>query len=270
MPTLFTRFKNWLDRHNYPDINEIRRRLIEGVPFDLTAEEQRGNIDWRDDGVYMKVGDIWYKGYMYLKRKRTYQGSFKLPKFHIRKFQTIVGEEANGNFSYKYFWSRHRTVTITQMPENIVHENRTLQLCGYCRPNVFDNFNTEDFFNSLDGIEILEEEIVTDRFGYPLKPINWNYVSSNYRRQVKYTCENSECGIKIKPGQKTFLHVHHIDGNKLNCNTQNLKALCVLCHANVDEHHETNFNTNEMQETINDYISKYREELEALGNPYIT
>jgi hypothetical protein len=51
------------------------------------------------------------------------------------------------------------------------------------------------------------------------------------RERDKYTCQ--VCGEK--QGDEAFC-VHHIDYNKLNCNSDNLVTLCYSCHS------KTNFN----------------------------
>ena len=64
-------------------------------------------------------------------------------------------------------------------------------------------------------------------------PPNWQEISSRYRAQANWHCEC--CGLDLN-GCRRLLHTHHIDGNKSNCDDDNLKALCLLCHAKQPWH----------------------------------
>ncbi len=55
----------------------------------------------------------------------------------------------------------------------------------------------------------------------------WPTISEAYRSRLGYRCEN--CGAVLM-GHKHLLHVHHRDHNKWNNRSNNLIALCALCH----------------------------------------
>ena len=57
----FERLATFLTQRGYPDANQ---RGIQIIKRDLTQEEQAGNLDFRDDGIYLKVNGQEYKGYM--------------------------------------------------------------------------------------------------------------------------------------------------------------------------------------------------------------
>jgi hypothetical protein len=67
-----------------------------------------------------------------------------------------------------------------------------------------------------------ETEVRDDEY-----PLEWERISSEYRESVAYTCE--DCGVFLGD-EVRYLHVHHKDGNKRNCEQYNLEAVCVLCH----------------------------------------
>jgi hypothetical protein len=62
---------------------------------------------------------------------------------------------------------------------------------------------------------------------------DWKEVSEKYRRHVGWRCEKDCCRVVLKE-HKNLLHVHHLSGVKGDNRFENLKALCVVCHA--EEH----------------------------------
>jgi hypothetical protein len=260
----FSNLANRLSKLGYPEPTESGFRVIRR---DLTQEEQAGNIDFRDDGIYLTIDGQEYRGYMYLKYPDVER--FDFPKFHITNCQTVLGQRSRGQFDGRYFWHNSNTVTIEDRANGQVHENTNLDLCGYCRnqSSIIDYSDTEGFFSFLDQQEQenFNEEVEVDIFGYTL---DWQQLSREFRKEKEYTCES--CGIKVEnPSDRRFIHVHHKNGNKLNNRRNNLECVCVLCHANKDATHEQNFESRRMQSAIRAFKEKYREKLEELGNEYL-
>lgn len=260
----FSNLAQRLSQLGYPEPTESGFRVIRR---DLTQEEQAGNIEFRDDGIYLTIDGQEYKGYMYLKYPNV--NRFGIPKFHITNCQTVLDQRANGRFDGRYFWHNSNTVTIEDRTNGQVHEDINLSLCGYCRnqSSIRDYSDTEGFFSLLDQQEQedLNQEVEVDIFGYTL---DWQQLSREYRKEKEYTCES--CGIRVdEPSDRRFIHVHHKSGNKLNNRRNNLECVCVLCHANKDVTHEQNFERRRMQADIRAFTEKYREQLEELGNEYL-
>jgi hypothetical protein len=264
----FERLATFLTQGGYPDANQ---RGVQIIRRDLTQEEQAGNLDFRDDGIYLKVNGQEYKGYMYLKYPNV--ARFGLPKFHITNCKTILEQRTTGRFDGRYFWHNSKTVTIEDRANGQVHEHVNLSLCGNCeRQSSIDEYSdTEGFFSLLDQQEVEEttREIQLDIFG---RPLEWDNISKEYRKEQSYTCENCGFGGEMLESRKDreFIHTDHIVAWELaNMRRNNLQCLCILCHSQKDDVHKTNFSKPGMKKRIQRFLYKYRAKLIELENEYI-
>lgn len=263
----FDKLKLKLDQMGYDSHTSNATRIMKK---DLTQEAKAGNIQYRSDGVYLTVDGKEYKGYMYHKYPNI--ALYGMPKFHITECTTIQQQKATGRFDNSYFWQNTSVVTLTDRGNGEVHNDVNLVLCNNCRSQSRVPYrSTEAFFESLGNMmNDPNLEVEVDIMGYPIRPINWNEVSKRYREEKNYTCEHPSCGVVIKePLDKRFIHVHHKDGNKLNCAKSNLECLCVLCHSQSDEKHIQNFQKARLESEINAFLKKYSSELTKLGNKFI-
>lgn len=264
----FEKLSARLDELGYESIASNGVRIMKR---DLTQETNAGNIEFREDGVYLKIDGNEYKGYMYHKYPNI--DLYGLPKFHITECNAVREQKLSGRFDNNYYWQNSNVVTLIDRATKREHKDVKLVLCGYCNLQSKVIYkNTEDFFETMGSImEEVNTEFEVDIMGYPIKPINWYELSRNFRIKMNYTCANSECGITItEPRDRRFIHVHHKDGNKLNCNVNNLECLCVLCHANEDEMHLANFQKKRMKSELNAFVKIYHNELARLGNKFLS
>ena len=271
----FANAHNYLDTLNIPRLDEYESNVIIDR-IDFTEQENEGNIEWRDDGVYLNINGNFQRGFMYIKRPNIQR--YGLPKFHLLECKTILEQRQNGRFHNHYFWSNSPTVTLTDRATHNDVEDATLSLCRNCQILIRERTNetisdTNDFHNLLDlnddEIENNEIETDTDIFN---RPINWRRISRAYREEQNYTCE--ECGFggdDLKNNyDKRYIHTHHINSNELqNTHRDNLKAVCVLCHYMQDEYHQSKFEKHRMKRELISFVRKYRHRLIEIGNLYI-
>lgn len=62
-------------------------------------------------------------------------------------------------------------------------------------------------------------------------PTNWEEIADTLKSRWGWCCER--CGRRHDPAAGYCLTVHHLDGNKANCEEWNLAALCQRCHLSV-------------------------------------
>lgn len=256
---------NFLDSIGVPRLNQYANNVII-EKIDLTEQENLGNIDWREDGVYLNINGNYQKGFMYNKDYRV--SDHGNPKFHLFKCETIQGFINRGDFNGYYYWSNSSTVTVTQRGTNIKYEDETLKLCSKCKAilkqrNLELAENTEDFHKTLKFQQpVVEFTEKVDIFG---RPFNWQKISTAFKKSVNYTCENCGFGGSDLENNydKRFIDTDHIIGWDLkNTDKSNLMCLCKLCHAYKDDIHKENFNKRRMKIELQTFINKYRHILE--------
>ena len=273
--TKFHKTHEYLDEIGIPRLDKYSNNVIVDR-IDFTEQENDGSLEWREDGVYIKIKGKHQRGFMF--NKDYLVSEYGNPKFHLFECSVIKRFIEQGILSRFYFYSNSDLVTVTQRGTKIEYKNQKLSLCSKCSGMLSERNlgyigNTEDFHNLLDlndtEIENSNEEIETDIFN---RPLNWRSISRAYRLEQNYTCE--ECGFGGDDLEnnydKRYIHAHHIDGYALqNTHRSNLKSVCVLCHYNQDEHHKSNFEKPRMKKELDNFINKYKTKLIERNNPYI-
>ena len=69
---------------------------------------------------------------------------------------------------------------------------------------------------------------------------DWDQISRNYKEKMEWKCE--ECSMDLREG-KEFLDAHHINGLKHDNGEENLRALCISCHAEQFQHQHIRSNS---------------------------
>ena len=62
-------------------------------------------------------------------------------------------------------------------------------------------------------------------------PENWPEIARRIKEKADWKCER--CGHPDDRENGYMLTVHHLDGNKSNCEDYNLAALCQRCHLRI-------------------------------------
>ena len=259
----FQNLSRALDKWGFPTIDfESGFKVIKGVDFEKAYKA--GNIRFEDDGIYLDYETHSFKGYMFIQEPYLERYNMRLPKFHIVKCKVIQEFLDSGTFNHRYNFSNSEKNDLRDKESGHLYENKELSLCGYCKKQINSEIDTTRDFHDLLGDFEKVEDIEVDIFGYPK---GWEQLSRAYRELHDYTCE--ECGIQVKKAlDKRFIQVHHVDGDKTNNSDNNLRCLCILCHANQDEKHQENFSKGSRNIDLNSFVEKYKKELKEAGNPF--
>ena len=239
------RQSEWKPEVNWEPIYIDERLRATGIDIFSLKE-----IEFANDGTFEFAGR---KVIVYIRDQNvTYRDGYR---FHIADCEKIQEMRMKDRFQRKY-------VVATRLDGKFVvnllsegklikkDDERNLSVCKYClsrlnysdyekvpfasRDRIWKNFDLGAFFERYRS-HIMRNPTHTDRSA-PLNNYtqNWDRVSQRCREQAGWKC--SKCREYLgEDSKKRFLHVHHIDGLKYNNREQNLKVLCIVCHAEIDD-----------------------------------
>lgn len=196
-----------------------------------------------------------------------------VPRFHILNCNTIEKQKARQNFNGHYVFS-NRIEKVLDLDDI----ERELNLCMNCIKNqsvidrvlkvseyVKDYIANEKVDPNFEETDLPGLRTFTDIAYTP----DWDKKSLAYRISVRFTCEN--CGIRLNENYYDgyYLETHHIDGNKENNDNSNLKALCILCHSEVDSIHRKNYSRDKNKIKLMNFKELYRQKLSDVNNRHL-
>ena len=234
-------------------------------PADVVFKNGRGNVEFVDNqgnlGIFIKdSNNHFHQVFMYKRDYRLFK--YGKPRYHLCNCETIQEFISSGGFKQHYRYANTQQVEVLNMDNGNIEETiDNLPLCKYCASIMSQQYHNTSM-TSNQFVEILkeageateQEETEVDIFGYVK---NWPQISEAKRAFENYTCE--QCGYQAKNTfDRRFIQVHHIDGNKLNNNKENLKCLCIRCHANVDQRHKQNFSRGANADMLSEFVTNIK------------
>lgn len=238
------------------------RQAYEAIkPEDVKPEDvTNGTMEFRDDGIFV-LGSDGRERQVFLYKKKYHLGYGKPPKYHLCKC-SVVDDFINRGQRDEYVRANTDPVPVVDLDNGRrITMVSSLPLCKVCLDKMsnINNLNTTQFvelLKSANGDNQNEENIETNLFGYTR---DWEYISKEFREKHNYTCEN--CGLKLEDDyDRQYMHVHHINGDKLNNNESNLKCLCLYCHSHVDKHHYKRLTSGANKYAYCTFIDRYADE----------
>lgn len=274
----FNDLKLFVKRHLGIDPDTINSKF-KPITEKLTRAELDKRVEIDLDGIFFldKKGNK-HKGFLYIESgysQRTIdKAKTSVPKFHIVNCETIQSQKQRQNFNGHYVFS-NESIEMEDRYDGVVKE---LEICGNCvklHDEVHRGMKTSEYREKIilsDEKEgnffdsELPKDVSTDFWGYTH---DWDETSKNYRIKKKFTCE--ACGINLNQNLVNgyYLETHHLDGNPKNNDEDNLKCLCVLCHASFDQFHKENYSKGSGRQKLIDFIKLFEDELRRLNNPHL-
>jgi hypothetical protein len=105
------------------------------------------------------------------------------------------------------------------------------------RTNIVSSFSIKRFFENYPrSLHPVIPTYLSSNAPKNEYPNNWVAISNELKRQLRFQCQQSSCRIEVGYEHKNYLHVHHKNGLKNDCSSENLVCLCIRCHAEQPNH----------------------------------
>jgi hypothetical protein len=230
-------------------LNSIEGILVENIR-DIKIQED-GTFEYKGQKVLVYIRDQRYN-------PRYGRGEYK---FHISNCETINRYIQNNRFDRyvvstrtdgKFLVNIKNSVTNSFEKKNVIMELKVCKNCllnlsykgyrGHYDPEsikIYNNFKLKEFFSQYSTRHTTTPTHTDTNAPDDLYPDDFEQISRKIREECDWTCQN--CGIKVKPEHRNFLHIHHINGVKSDNKRTNLKCLCIKCHAEQPDHEHLQF-----------------------------
>jgi hypothetical protein len=249
--------KMGIPRNVYGD---LRVELAHGelTLSELTKVTSASGLDVSiDEIVVLSDGPLGYKGQrvvVYIRDKSDYAIGFSDPRFHVGNCITLTQMRHNNRFG-RYVATNDSS---GRFEVNIVSHGRVrttsrdLRVCQNCleymkvgnfslsdsrskRETAVVSFSLSEFFAKYGKTFHIE----VPKYDAQTAPINsyssgFSETSKAFRAQSSWRCQEPSCGVELSEATlRKYLHTHHVNGEKYDNSPNNLRVLCIYCHANT-------------------------------------
>jgi 5-methylcytosine-specific restriction endonuclease McrA len=206
-----------------------------------------------DDVQFLDDGTLAYKNtrvLLYIRDVSDQGRGISMPRFHVSRCSTLEQMISNKRFNrYVIQANPNRQFDMKIIRSKKVEEQRAeLDVCQNCLTLLQFNgfrsdlpsqirrrhvaaFNLEDFFAQFP--RSLHERLPDfNSDNAPLDDYTRDFPDLSVRTKAAHGWICSKCRVCLgTPHLRRFLHVHHINGRKSENNRDNLRVLCIACHA---------------------------------------
>lgn len=218
----------------------------------------------RDDGIdvefdelsILRDGTLSYQGHrviLYIRDVANYGERRGLPKYHLAFCRTLDEMRKYSRSSRFVVANRDDGQFVVNVPgDKSRPQIARLDICQNCLAKIswqgfrielgkeerrqrVEKFRLQEFFQTYprDLIAVRPDKTAdtAPRNDYP---DNWAAISEAFKSRNGYRC--MKCQSTLSGPNSRYLHVHHKNGQKNECQDSNLEVLCIRCHAEEPLH----------------------------------
>jgi hypothetical protein len=231
------------------DLDALVSVGIDISSLDEVKAHSDGTLVYKDKRVVLYIRDVNLHG-----SGRANQDD--LPKFHIANCKTLDDMRAQNRFG-RYVVAANVTgeFTLNQIRRtgSVKATTERLHVCQNCllhlrydgfdksmpftmKRLIRDQFSLPIFFQRYPHDVIFESD-AEDELTAPLNDYTGDFGmhATAAKLRARYCCEG--CGVSLVDRRKRrYLHAHHLNSIKYDNSPDNLRVLCILCHASQPGH----------------------------------
>jgi len=262
------------DFESDPDLNSLRRAMgaelrdysppppigaLTNEEIELLASEGI-EIPLDEVGV-LNDGTHVYKGrrvIVYIRDVAEYGARVSMPKYHLAMCSTLNTMIDEGRYQKRYVVATREDgkFSIQRVRgETVIKTVEALDVCQQCldelkyksfslrmdrahRAEAVRSFSVKSFFEEFGKSCVW----ATPRFDAVNAPSNvyshqFYRIAQALKDKRGYRCEQIDCRIDLSaPENRRFLHAHHLNADKSDNHSTNIRLLCIGCHASEFQH----------------------------------
>ena len=198
-------------------------------------------------------GTIFYKGKRVLLYIRDVTSVHRrtAPRYHVAFCRTLEDMQRNSRFGRYVVSNGDNGVFKVNFIHGGGEDDIKLDICQNCLAHLrWDGFSFSldrtsrksivSKFIPLEFFKKYPKDLISIKPKYDTNtapkndyPPNWQEISDSIKLKRGYVCE--QCSLNLQDNQR-FLHAHHINGLRYDCRPENIKLLCISCHASEPMH----------------------------------
>jgi hypothetical protein len=194
---------------------------------------------------------------LYIRDHSVYSGRSIDPKFHVANCETlkemkrraraaryVIATRLDGTFRLNIINGTRKTEELKKLAvcQNCIDllkfDGFEMTLSKPMRMRLVNSFTLDRFFEKFSR----SLHTITPEHDSESAPLNdyaqdFSAKSNAARAAANWTCQNPSCSVRLdRQEYRRFLHVHHLNGLKSDDAANNLRVLCIGCHASEPNH----------------------------------
>ncbi len=222
------------------------------IALDKGIETRLDKIEVQD-GLFICEGRqivIYIKDHTFKGRETVINNPYDCRKVHLYECQTIIEmkmakrfgryvQTARKDNKYEIDVDRRESIEVKLYPcQNCLtalnYKNFKPRFM-FSVTKFLNAFDIEEFFGSYSTFFTKKPKHTDSTAPHSGYTKDWHRVSRTKRKSDGWVCNGCKVNLSKNQYQK-HLHVHHINGVKSDVSDENLRCLCVVCHADEPYH----------------------------------